>query len=189
MRKIMQTHGVSQLECSVQRKRALEDLLRLLETAVSEATSSSILTFKPRISCFSSPHPDRATQHIKGSSSVADADVTRTTMTSHTLAHFDASKDLADDCAFCKIIAGKSPAYIVYEDESNIAFLDILPLRLGHTLVIPKKHVQQLSHLEPETAASLSNALVQTTRAIGKGELAESSLSFGIECDMLTFAS
>ncbi|EST08466.2 Histidine triad (HIT) protein [Kalmanozyma brasiliensis GHG001] len=89
-------------------------------------------------------------------------------MTSHTLARFDASKDLADDCAFCKIIAGKSSAFVVYEDESNIAFLDILPLRPGHTLVIPKMHVQQLSHLEPGTAASLSNALVQTTRAIGK---------------------
>ncbi len=92
-------------------------------------------------------------------------------MTSHTLARFDSSKDLQDDCAFCKIIAGKSPAFVVYEDDSNIAFLDILPLRPGHTLVIPKKHVQQLSHLDSETAASLSNALVQTTRAVGKGEL------------------
>lgn len=91
-------------------------------------------------------------------------------MTSHTLARFDASKDLQDDCAFCRIIAGESPAYIVYEDEYNLAFLDILPLRPGHTLVIPKKHVQQLSHLDAETAASLSSALVQTTRAIGEGE-------------------
>ncbi|CDU25721.1 related to Histidine triad protein [Sporisorium scitamineum] len=89
-------------------------------------------------------------------------------MTSHTLARFDASKDLQDDCAFCRIIAGESPAYIVYEDEYNLAFLDILPLRPGHTLVIPKKHVQQLSHLDAETAASLSSALVQTTRAIGE---------------------
>ncbi|CBQ72396.1 related to Histidine triad protein [Sporisorium reilianum SRZ2] len=86
-------------------------------------------------------------------------------MTSHTLARFDSSKDLQDDCAFCRIVAKQSPAYIVYEDEDSIAFLDILPLRLGHTLVIPKKHVQQLSHLDAATAGSLSNALVQTTRA------------------------
>ncbi|KAJ9475102.1 putative Hit family protein 1 (putative) [Pseudozyma hubeiensis] len=89
-------------------------------------------------------------------------------MTSHTLARFDANKDLSDDCAFCRIIAGQSPAYIVYEDEHNLAFLDILPLRPGHTLVIPKKHVVQVSHLDQETAASLSHALVQTTRAVGK---------------------
>lgn len=91
-------------------------------------------------------------------------------MTSHTLARFDSSKDLQEDCAFCRIIAKQSPAYVVYEDEDNVAFLDILPLRPGHTLVIPKKHVQQLSHLDPATAASLSNALVQTTRAVGKGK-------------------
>ncbi|TKY86441.1 hypothetical protein EX895_004590 [Sporisorium graminicola] len=89
-------------------------------------------------------------------------------MTSHTLDRFDSSKELQDDCAFCRIVAGASPAYIVYEDEHNLAFLDILPLRPGHTLVIPKKHVQQLSHLDVETAASLSNALVQTTRAVGQ---------------------
>ena len=97
-------------------------------------------------------------------------------MTSHTLARFDASKELADDCAFCRIVAGESPAYIVYQDEENIAFLDILPLRPGHTLVIPKKHVQQLSHLDPPTAAALSRALVQTTRAIGKGKCDHSPL-------------
>ncbi|SJX62257.1 related to Histidine triad protein [Sporisorium reilianum f. sp. reilianum] len=89
-------------------------------------------------------------------------------MTSHTLARFDSSKDLQDDCAFCRIVAKQSPAYIVYEDEDSISFLDILPLRPGHTLVIPKKHVQQLSHLDAATAGSLSNALVQTTRAVGK---------------------
>ena len=94
-------------------------------------------------------------------------------MTSHTLARFDSSKDLQDDCAFCRIISGQSPAYVVYEDGENIAFLDILPLRPGHTLVIPKKHVQQVSHLDSQTAASLSHALVQTTRAIGKGELTD----------------
>lgn len=91
-------------------------------------------------------------------------------MTSHTLARFDSSKELSDDCAFCRIIAGQSAAYIVYEDEHNLAFLDILPLRRGHTLVVPKKHVEQVSHLDQQTAAWLSNALVQTTRAVGKGE-------------------
>lgn len=91
-------------------------------------------------------------------------------MTSHTLARFDSSRDMQEDCAFCKIVAKQYPAYVVYEDEHNIAFLDILPLRPGHTLVIPKKHVQQVSHLDSATAASLSQALVQTTRAVGKGE-------------------
>ena len=97
-------------------------------------------------------------------------------MTSHTLARFDASKDLQEDCAFCRIVSGQSPAYVVHQDDDSMAFLDILPLRPGHTLVIPKRHVQQVSHLDAQTAASLSKALVQTTRIVGKGEWPEDSL-------------
>lgn len=45
-----------------------------------------------------------------------------------------------NNCIFCKIVAGKSPAYKVYEDELFLAFLDINPRTRGHTLLIPKKH-------------------------------------------------
>ena len=55
-----------------------------------------------------------------------------------------------DDCLFCKIIAGDIPCYKVYEDERNIAFLDINPLNKGHTLVIPKVHVSRISELEDD---------------------------------------
>ena len=44
------------------------------------------------------------------------------------------------NCLFCKIIAGEIPSYRVYEDRDFLAFLDINPLNLGHTLVVPKKH-------------------------------------------------
>lgn len=44
------------------------------------------------------------------------------------------------DCIFCKIIRGEIPCYKIYEDADFLAFLDIQPLNLGHTLVIPKKH-------------------------------------------------
>lgn len=44
------------------------------------------------------------------------------------------------DCIFCKIIKGEIPSYKVYEDDNFLAFLDIRPLNLGHTLVIPKEH-------------------------------------------------
>ena len=46
-----------------------------------------------------------------------------------------------NDCIFCKIIAGEMPCYKVYEDDKYLAFLDIFPSALGHTLVIPKEHV------------------------------------------------
>lgn len=44
------------------------------------------------------------------------------------------------DCIFCKIVKKEIPAYIVYEDENFLAFLDIHPQSPGHTQVIPKKH-------------------------------------------------
>lgn len=44
------------------------------------------------------------------------------------------------DCIFCKIVAGEIPAMKVYEDENFLAFLDIMPVAHGHTLVIPKEH-------------------------------------------------
>src|SRR5688572_9179355 len=46
------------------------------------------------------------------------------------------------DCVFCKIVAGELPCYKIYEDEQYLAFLDIFPSTEGHTLVIPKEHVE-----------------------------------------------
>lgn len=48
------------------------------------------------------------------------------------------------DCIFCKIVAGEIPAAKVYEDEDFLAFLDINPVNFGHTLVIPKKHYENI---------------------------------------------
>ena len=47
---------------------------------------------------------------------------------------------MASDCIFCKIVKGETPSYKVYEDKNFLAFLDVNPRVLGHTLVIPKKH-------------------------------------------------
>lgn len=47
-------------------------------------------------------------------------------------------------CIFCKIAKGKMPCYKVYEDKKVIAFLDINPSVKGHTLIIPKKHYENI---------------------------------------------
>ncbi len=57
------------------------------------------------------------------------------------------------ECVFCKIINKEIPAYIVYEDDVAIAFLDINPVSEGHLLVVPKKHVSRLTELSEEEAA------------------------------------
>ncbi|MEI6266931.1 MAG: HIT domain-containing protein [bacterium] len=48
---------------------------------------------------------------------------------------------------FCKIVAGDIPAHKVYEDDDFIAFLDINPVNLGHTLLVPKKHYEYVFDL------------------------------------------
>lgn len=45
-----------------------------------------------------------------------------------------------NDCIFCKIISGEIPCYKVWEDDHHLAFLDIHPIKTGHTMVIPKDH-------------------------------------------------
>ncbi|MGB9622841.1 MAG: HIT family protein [Candidatus Bathyarchaeia archaeon] len=66
---------------------------------------------------------------------------------------------MARDCIFCRIIRGEVPAYKVYEDEKVLAFLDIHPSALGHTLIIPKTHEAQIERLSEEDARQLFTVL------------------------------
>jgi histidine triad (HIT) family protein len=56
---------------------------------------------------------------------------------------------------FQKIINREIPAYIIEEDEFHIAFLDVNPLKEGHTLVIPKKVVDYIFDIENENLEAL----------------------------------
>ncbi|KAF7797440.1 hypothetical protein EIP86_008635 [Pleurotus ostreatoroseus] len=69
-------------------------------------------------------------------------------------------------CPFCRIVHGESPAFKVYENEKVVAFLDILPLRPGHTLVIPKIHISRVSELPPEYAAAVGEAISKVSNAL-----------------------
>jgi histidine triad (HIT) family protein len=51
---------------------------------------------------------------------------------------------MADDCIFCKIVAGELPAQKVDEDEHTVAFMDLNPWTRGHALVVPRNHVKDL---------------------------------------------
>ena len=55
---------------------------------------------------------------------------------------------MKEDCIFCKIIKGEIPSSKVYEDEEILAFNDINPAAPIHVLVIPKKHIESLAHME-----------------------------------------
>ena len=52
-----------------------------------------------------------------------------------------------EDCVFCKIIEGKIQSVKIFENNKYLAFLDVNPINPGHTLVIPKKHLDYLFDL------------------------------------------
>ena len=70
------------------------------------------------------------------------------------------------DTIFGKIVRGEIPCSKVYEDDKIVAFLDINPLSVGHTLVVPKEPAETLDHLSDESAAALGRVLPRLCRAV-----------------------
>jgi histidine triad (HIT) family protein len=58
-------------------------------------------------------------------------------------------------CVFCSIIAGTTPAAVVFRETQFMAFLDIRPLFPGHTLLIPVEHHETLADLPPDLVGPL----------------------------------
>jgi len=67
---------------------------------------------------------------------------------------------------FEKIITGEIPAYKIAEDEKYLAFLDVFPLKRGHTLVIPKMPVDYIFNLEDEVLAGLNIFAKRVAKAV-----------------------
>ncbi|MBI4992656.1 MAG: HIT family protein [Candidatus Magasanikbacteria bacterium] len=70
------------------------------------------------------------------------------------------------DCIFCKIIKGEVPNYIVYEDKSILAFLDIFPHAKGHTVVVPKRHIDTYFDLSDDEMNKLSAGIKKAMEKI-----------------------
>jgi histidine triad (HIT) family protein len=69
-------------------------------------------------------------------------------------------------CTFCNIVSGSQAASIVYEDEIVVAFLDLMPINRGHTLIVPRQHVAFLSEVAPEDGARMFLAAQKVGRAL-----------------------
>ncbi len=57
---------------------------------------------------------------------------------------------MAEDCLFCKIIAGEIPSTKVYEDDRVLAFEDVSPMMPVHTLIVPKTHYDNIADNIPD---------------------------------------
>ena len=79
----------------------------------------------------------------------------------------------APGCIFCRIVAGEIPSVRIHEDGEVIAFLDIAPMRPGHTVIVPKSHIETFEQLPAPLAnrvLTLGQQLAQRMKALYKVE-------------------
>ncbi len=69
---------------------------------------------------------------------------------------------------FQKIIVGEIPCYKVWEDDDHLAFLDIMPIQSGHTLLIPKKAVDYVFDMSDEDYTKLMIAAKKVAKILKK---------------------
>jgi histidine triad (HIT) family protein len=73
---------------------------------------------------------------------------------------------MEDNCLFCRIVSGELPATIVYHDDNSVAFLDHRPLFPGHTLLVPREHVETLGELPGKNVGPYFEAAQLLSRAV-----------------------
>lgn len=55
---------------------------------------------------------------------------------------------MSDECVFCQIVGGQSPASFVYQDDAVVVFMDVQPITRGHMLVVPRVHAVLMKDLD-----------------------------------------
>jgi len=81
---------------------------------------------------------------------------------------------MANDCIFCKIIAGEIPSKQVYRDDLVTAFHDINPVAPVHVLIVPNEHIASVAAVEPEHEALLGRMFTAARQIAEELGVAES---------------
>lgn len=89
---------------------------------------------------------------------------------------------MAEECIFCRIVAGEVPGDIVYQDEDFLAFRDILPKAPTHVLIIPKIHITSVAELT-ERQQKLAGRLIIIAKNLAEKEgIAKKGYRLVINC-------
>ena len=83
------------------------------------------------------------------------------------------------NCVFCRIVKKELPAHTVFENDHWLAFLDIKPVNLGHTLLVPKTHYDNLLDL-PTNLATKALPLIQKIAAGVQGGTGAAGFNLGL---------
>ncbi len=73
---------------------------------------------------------------------------------------------MSKECLFCKITTNTIPAVKVYENDHVIAFMDIMPAKEGHTLIVPKQHSEGLLDASTQAITAVAAASIPIANAI-----------------------
>ena len=89
---------------------------------------------------------------------------------------------MADECLFCRIASRQSPADIVYEDDTVVAFRDIYPKAPVHLLIIPRRHIASIGDLDADDAELIGRCLLAARRLGEITGFAERGYRISVNC-------
>ena len=71
-------------------------------------------------------------------------------------------ENMSNNCIFCKIIKGESPANFVYRDEDFVVFRNVRPKAPVHVLIVPVEHIESVNALNEENSAIISRMMLKS---------------------------
>ena len=71
-----------------------------------------------------------------------------------------------EGCIFCKIVRGEIPCFKILEDDRVLSFADVNPINIGHTLIIPKRHAENIWVIDGEDLAAIHRASLKIAKAM-----------------------
>ena len=90
---------------------------------------------------------------------------------------------MSSDCLFCKILSGEIPADIVYESDTAIAFRDINPQAPTQVLVIPRKHISTINHINDGDEAIIGSLYSAAKEIAAKEGIADDGYRAVMNCN------
>lgn len=77
-----------------------------------------------------------------------------------------------ENCIFCKIVHKEAPSEIVYEDDKLLVFKDVYPKAPIHILIVPKKHIPTVDHIEMQDKELIGEMFLRAKKVAAKESLA-----------------
>ena len=89
---------------------------------------------------------------------------------------------MAQECLFCRIVAGEIPSDIIYQDEDFLAFRDIKPQAPKHIIIIPKTHITSLAELTKQQEGFVGRFIILAKNLAEEEGIAEGGYRLAINC-------